>query len=259
MLRFLRHIRLRMIDTRQLNKYFLYAIGEIILVVIGILIALQINTWNEEKKNLRLEQEYYCRLLEDIHQDREQFSEIRDQAKQRLKEANEAARQMQSNEPSLISVGQHILGATKAIYIDFNPNDAAFDDLKSGSNLNIIRDKDIIKALSRYYNRIDELKSIIKINGELAVELRFAKFDGFKTGLIQATIKNGQEATGLDPDVYAAISLEEDRVMPPDLRERMYHDALMYALLNSRQLELYDHMIMEVDHMQLFLEKKCPK
>jgi len=37
------------------SKYFKYAIGEIVLVVIGILIALQINNWNEESKNKTFE------------------------------------------------------------------------------------------------------------------------------------------------------------------------------------------------------------
>jgi hypothetical protein len=41
-----------MADDNQFFKYSRYAIGEIVLVVIGILIALQINTWNEERKNI---------------------------------------------------------------------------------------------------------------------------------------------------------------------------------------------------------------
>lgn len=40
-----------MINENRVNKYLLYAIGEIILVVIGILIALQINNWNDQRKN----------------------------------------------------------------------------------------------------------------------------------------------------------------------------------------------------------------
>ena len=38
-------------EQNRVSKYLLYALGEIILVVIGILIALQINNWNEERKN----------------------------------------------------------------------------------------------------------------------------------------------------------------------------------------------------------------
>lgn len=51
MLRFLRQFRISAINSEQFNKYLLYALGEIILVVIGILIALQINNLNEEHKN----------------------------------------------------------------------------------------------------------------------------------------------------------------------------------------------------------------
>ncbi len=48
MLKFFRQIRQRLINQGQIKKYTIYAIGEILLVVIGILIALQINTWNNE-------------------------------------------------------------------------------------------------------------------------------------------------------------------------------------------------------------------
>ncbi len=51
------------------GKYFKYAIGEIILVVIGILIALQINNWNENQKLKSKTQEYYTQLLEDLNKD----------------------------------------------------------------------------------------------------------------------------------------------------------------------------------------------
>ena len=52
MIPFFRKIRKKMADDNKPLKYMRYAIGEIVLVVIGILIALQINTWNEERKNI---------------------------------------------------------------------------------------------------------------------------------------------------------------------------------------------------------------
>jgi hypothetical protein len=51
------------------GKYFKYAIGEIILVVIGILIALQINNWNENQKSETKTQDYYVQLLDDLNND----------------------------------------------------------------------------------------------------------------------------------------------------------------------------------------------
>ena len=50
MIKFFRKIRQDMINENRASKYLLYAIGEIVLVVIGILIALQINNWNESRK-----------------------------------------------------------------------------------------------------------------------------------------------------------------------------------------------------------------
>ncbi|SFR34816.1 hypothetical protein SAMN04490243_0891 [Robiginitalea myxolifaciens] len=50
MLRFFRRIRQNLLQENKFSKYLLYALGEILLVVIGILIALQINNWNEERK-----------------------------------------------------------------------------------------------------------------------------------------------------------------------------------------------------------------
>jgi hypothetical protein len=51
------------------GKYLKYAIGEIVLVVIGILIALQINIWNENQKLESKTQDYYTQLLDDLNND----------------------------------------------------------------------------------------------------------------------------------------------------------------------------------------------
>ena len=55
MIKFFRHIRQKLLSENKFYKYLLYAIGEIVLVVIGILIALSINNWNELKKERQLE------------------------------------------------------------------------------------------------------------------------------------------------------------------------------------------------------------
>ncbi|MEW4925770.1 DUF6090 family protein [Algibacter sp. 2305UL17-15] len=49
MIKFFRKIRQKLLSENRFRKYLLYAVGEIVLVVIGILIALQINNWNQNK------------------------------------------------------------------------------------------------------------------------------------------------------------------------------------------------------------------
>ena len=51
MIKFFRKIRQKLLEQNKVSKYLIYALGEIILVVIGILIALQINNWNENRQN----------------------------------------------------------------------------------------------------------------------------------------------------------------------------------------------------------------
>lgn len=69
MLRFFRKLRERLFVEGKVRTYFFYALGEIVLVVIGILIALQINNWNELRKAKIQEQELYLKLLENLDSD----------------------------------------------------------------------------------------------------------------------------------------------------------------------------------------------
>ena len=71
MLTFLRKIRKSFIASGSTRKYLIYAIGEIALVVIGILIALQINNWNEERKTKRLEKSTLLELKKSILADQQ--------------------------------------------------------------------------------------------------------------------------------------------------------------------------------------------
>ncbi len=66
MIKFFRHIRKSLLEQNKMGKYFKYAIGEIIIVVIGILIALQINNWNENKKNKAIEIQLLTQMKSDL-------------------------------------------------------------------------------------------------------------------------------------------------------------------------------------------------
>lgn len=67
MLKFFRNIRRKLLEEGNLKRYLVYAIGEILLVVVGILIALQINNWSEEKKDTKKEYQILLNLSEDFN------------------------------------------------------------------------------------------------------------------------------------------------------------------------------------------------
>jgi len=65
MLKVLRKIRQKLLNEGNLKKYVIYAVGEILLVMVGILLAVQVNNWNEERKNRNSEED----LLKALHKD----------------------------------------------------------------------------------------------------------------------------------------------------------------------------------------------
>ena len=69
MIKFFRKIRQKLLSENKFSKYLIYAIGEIILVVIGILIALQVNNWNENKKIKTEEKILITGLIQNIEDD----------------------------------------------------------------------------------------------------------------------------------------------------------------------------------------------
>ena len=76
MIKFFRNIRQKMLTENKFSKYLIYAIGEIILVVIGILIALSINNWNQEQQQKKVLKNIYATIKADLQQDIKNIDKI---------------------------------------------------------------------------------------------------------------------------------------------------------------------------------------
>jgi hypothetical protein len=130
------------------GKYFKYAIGEIILVVIGILIALQINNWNDVRKNRKYEQEILTLINKNLKNDSIAISiELFNS-----KESNELTNRLLEQ----VSLGNysdslnHWMG--KIISFErFKSQSSAFEVLKS-KGIDVISDKELQLELISYYD-----------------------------------------------------------------------------------------------------------
>ncbi len=246
-----------MIKENKVSKYILYAIGEIILVVIGILIALSINNWNEQKKEDALEQEYYCRLLEDVVQDDENVNDMITVAQYRLKAANQAIRLLKNNNTNKTDVGKELGSSIRGIASAFSPNNSAFEDLKSGANLNIIKDKSVIKAINNYFKSVEGLLSIIRINGDIALDRFISHNDKFAMGSVNSMMQNKRFINGMEKDVYESMQLDNEELISEDIKFRLLNDVITYISSNSRQIELYNSIKDESLALIELLESKC--
>ncbi|MBC2846691.1 DUF6090 family protein [Winogradskyella flava] len=88
MIKFFRKIRQKMLNENKFSKYLLYAIGEIVLVVIGILIALGINNWNEQQKIAKEETSMLKELKNSISQDIQQLNSLNMQGEEDIVSAD---------------------------------------------------------------------------------------------------------------------------------------------------------------------------
>ena len=82
MIKFFRKIRQKLVEQNRVSKYLVYALGEIVLVVIGILIALGINNWSETKKNKKEEKIILNNIYENLEIDFKKFKYYEKQFKQ---------------------------------------------------------------------------------------------------------------------------------------------------------------------------------
>jgi hypothetical protein len=76
MIKFFRNIRKNLLTDNKFNKYLVYAIGEIFLVVIGIMIALQINNWNNKRIEREEEEKSYLNIQRQITDDKNALLEV---------------------------------------------------------------------------------------------------------------------------------------------------------------------------------------
>ena len=96
-----------MLTENKFSRYFIYAIGEIILVVIGILIALGINNWNEKRKDKQLEKKLLTQLREDIHNNIIEFERANKKNASRNYSSNMVIRALKQDLPFNDSISKH--------------------------------------------------------------------------------------------------------------------------------------------------------
>ena len=165
MIKFFRKIRQRLLTENKFSKYLIYAIGEIVLVVIGILIALQLNNLNENKKNDIFEKEILSQIQENLKSDWLVLKKIELNFSEAIASSNKIlnAEESQKTEDSI----KIWLGAI--IQFDrFQPLTNAYEVLKS-NGLDRISNKQLRFLLGKYYD--DEALRMIKSTND--IELAF--------------------------------------------------------------------------------------
>lgn len=140
-----------MLAQNNFSKYLIYAIGEIILVVIGILIALAINNWNTESNNQVKEKEALSEIFQALKSDNQQLIEINNQEREVIRMIDSLNLEFQNrgsfaNDSLQVYLGKALVGQRPTFVT------TPYDVLIS-SGIGLIRDKDIRYDIAKYYGR----------------------------------------------------------------------------------------------------------
>ncbi|WP_445383051.1 DUF6090 family protein [Robiginitalea sp. IMCC43444] len=154
MIQFFRKIRKTLLAENRFSRYFLYAVGEIILVVIGILVALQVNTWNEGRKDRQEEQQILAALHKDFTKNLELFEtakEIhytaRENAEKLLDLLNSPEEENFFTEENIAMIKEALQGHT------YNPSNGVVHSLISSGNYQLLQN-DTLQSLIISWNDV---------------------------------------------------------------------------------------------------------
>lgn len=159
MIKFFRNIRQTLINEGKTSRYFKYAIGEIVLVVIGILIALQINNWNQERLEAIEEQ----KILKNLKIDFENNNKILESAIVETKEGIHFCLEMlkYTGNKSKPSTAREFDSILNRVFVTpgYFPVNGTLEEIMNSGKLGILRNEDLRKLLSVWPAIIETVQS----------------------------------------------------------------------------------------------------
>lgn len=185
MLKFFRRIRQKMLSENNFSKYLIYAIGEIVLVVIGILIALYINNLNTEKQDSITLNGYLNNIAENLKSDQVNLKKI-----DIFRDSSVIGSTYFMKMVEQKSKEQYTIYFSK--YFKFNPwldesfqsNQSGFDALKNSGYLNKIHQTEIEAKLYKYYSLVEKIKEEEHSLNNFMEEM---EYDMYKNNIVQKT------------------------------------------------------------------------
>ena len=153
MIPFFRKIRYQLATENRLFKYARYAFGEILLVVIGILIALQINNWNERQKDIQNSRNYLIEFKKDLIRDTLSFSQGKHTLSREMEEELWALNRIAYTPAEADS----ILLAKNTVYFERKISIRTFQNVQNSGNSKLTGYDSLFVELSDYYTTTKEL------------------------------------------------------------------------------------------------------
>jgi len=241
MIKFFRKIRRQLLSQNQFSKYLLYAIGEIILVVIGILIALQVNNWNQ----LRNDKKFEITMLQEIKSSLESDLDYSEMINRRIGTKEEGIQELlkmtASNQKYSDSILLEVYN-TMNTAVSFNINKGGYEAIKSVgidkiSNDSEVRFPMVEQAMGNIFEEFDNKDYKLKLHNALWKRIRIQlPNNSFK--LVSRPINS--EAFLSQSELLDRIKIEQDFVSAYSFWNNNFQKGVEYCLDAVNQ-ELIDN------------------
>lgn len=203
MLRIFRKIRQLLLAENKIRKYLLYAIGEILLIMIGILLALQVSNRNEKQKDSRAENAYLKKMRADIETDIEEFETAIRLDSLNLEAIRHLLQKFKTEE--LFTQEELMQNTLNNTFVASSIHRViTFDEMKSSGKLGLIKSDSLRQSIMLYYYSLSELDDVQNTNNRVIIDkgisiaIELLDFNS----LIQAFEFNIPEVTPLDLSFY---------------------------------------------------------
>ncbi|NAS13861.1 DUF6090 family protein [Poritiphilus flavus] len=212
MIKFFRRIRQQLLHENKLRKYLLYALGEIFLVVIGILIALQLNNWNESRIDRKKERQVVQNIYTELDQNLEYSQNILAEIEKRTLSATTLMEHTSREVQTITASTFDSIMIQAFLFPPYTPIKADLERVLGSEQIDLITSTELQYRLSDYKTSIDEA----------ALYYRYAE-DDFKLLILPYFMKNYPLKT---------LLLEYGLKVPPSRHKTLHTD-----LLASREFE----------------------
>ena len=194
-----RQNRRNSITEGKAGNYFKYALGEIILVVIGILIALYINNYNSELIEKKAAISSYKNIKRQINDDKDAIHERNEQNKQLYEMYLDARDIIEQNDRKKIDIlGQIALGLTE--YSDFDRSSTIYQNLLNSGESKLLKNRDILNQVQKLEEIYIFINRLEKIHSEVVIPIGFELVKYMK--FIDGSVREPEKLFGIDFQNY---------------------------------------------------------
>lgn len=156
MFRFIRRIKRKLISEGNLNRYLIYAIGEVLLLVIGILIALQVSNWNTQKKNSLQAQKVLSALHNEFAVNKTKLTQVKSFHDRVIKASDGLLNLISSYPEGYSEKTMDRLLREHGYYMTFDPHNSVLETAISSGDIHLIENDSLINLLFSWPSMVSD-------------------------------------------------------------------------------------------------------